>query len=148
APRGNKPWAITAYLALADGDCSRERLTTLLFADAEDPAAALRWNLAQVRRLLGRGDALRGPVLCLPRDPGLRFDVDVVSGGRWQDVVELPNLGAELLEGMAFANCAAYETWLLGQRRRLSATTETLLHEATLTCISAGNLAEAVRHAV
>jgi DNA-binding SARP family transcriptional activator len=44
--RGNKAWAITAYLALSGGSISRERLMSLLFEDADDPAAALRWNLA------------------------------------------------------------------------------------------------------
>jgi DNA-binding SARP family transcriptional activator len=145
AVRGNKPWAITAYLALADGPCSRERLISLLFQDAGDPAAALRWNLAQVRRLLGVPDALRGAVLHAPRDRGLCFDVDVVIDGRWRKAVELPQLGAELLEGMQFPKCAAYETWLLGERRLLAAATESLLHEASLTSLGTGNLAESVR---
>ena len=35
------------------GPVSRDRLIALLFQDAGDPAAALRWNLGQVRRLLG-----------------------------------------------------------------------------------------------
>ncbi|MGV1010532.1 MAG: AfsR/SARP family transcriptional regulator [Dermatophilaceae bacterium] len=145
--RGHKPWAITAYLALAEGDSSRERLTDLLFAEADDPGAALRWNLAQVRRALGRPDALRGRVLSLPRDQQTCFDVDVLTGGRWQDAVRLPDLGAGLLEGMQFPECAAYETWLLGQRRRLSALTETLLHEAALTSMSVNAMPEAVRYA-
>jgi DNA-binding SARP family transcriptional activator len=81
AVRGNKPWAITAYLALSGGTSSREQLIGLLFAEVEDPAGALRWNLAQVRRLLGRTDALRGPVLSLPRDLRVAFDVDVLTGG-------------------------------------------------------------------
>jgi len=147
AVRGNKPWAITAYLALTGGTSSRERLIALLFENAEDPAGALRWNLSLVRRRLGRADALRGPVPSLPRGRGITFDVDVLTGGRWRAAVDLPNLGAELLEGMQFPDCAAYETWLLGERRRLSAATETLLHEATLTSISLGNLAKAVRFA-
>jgi tetratricopeptide (TPR) repeat protein len=54
--RGNKPWAITAYLALADAPVPRARIISLLFDSAQDPAAALRWNLGQARRLLGRGD--------------------------------------------------------------------------------------------
>lgn len=142
--RGNKPWAITAYLGLV-GASSRERLVALLFEEAEDPAAALRWNLGQVRRLLGRPDALRGPVLRLPRDQGVVLDLDLLIAGRVQEAVALPNLGGELLEGMQFPRSPAFETWLLGERRRLSAATETLLHEATMTSLSVGNLAEAVR---
>ena len=77
--RGNKPWAITAHLALAAGPVTRDRLITLLFEDADDPAGALRWNLGQVRRLLGRPDALRGRVLSL-RGTDVAFDVDLLTG--------------------------------------------------------------------
>src|SRR6516225_4366338 len=136
--RGNKPWAITAYLALSGGPVSRDRLISLLFEDADDPAAALRWNLGQVRRLLGRPDALLGPVLSLPRDTDLAFDVDLLIAGRWQDAVELPALGGELLEGLQFPHSPAYEVWLLGERRRLAAATESLLQEAALSAMSTG----------
>src|SRR5215831_15926172 len=85
--RGHKPWAITAYLALSGSPVSRERLMALLFEDAEDPAGALRWNLAQVRRLIGRPDALQGSMLVLQRDATLRVDVDVLSSGKWQTIV-------------------------------------------------------------
>ncbi|HTQ91580.1 MAG TPA: hypothetical protein VMK84_19010 [Streptosporangiaceae bacterium] len=55
----------------------------------------MRWNLGQVRRLLGRPDALRGRVLSL-RGADVVFDVDLLTKGRWQDAVELPALGAVL----------------------------------------------------
>jgi hypothetical protein len=109
AVRGNKPWAITAYLALTDGSVSRDRLISLLFEDADDPAAALRWNLREVRRLLGRPEALRGPVLSLD-DTNVAFDVDLLTKGRWQDAVELPALGGELLEGLQFPHSPAPPT--------------------------------------
>jgi DNA-binding SARP family transcriptional activator len=141
--RGNKPWAITAYLALAGGPVTRDRLITLLFEDADDPAGALRWNLGQVRRLLGQPDALRGRVLIL-RGMDVAFDVDLLTKGRWQDAVELPALGGELLEGLQFPDSPAYEVWLLGERRHLAAATETLLQEAALSAMSTGNLADAV----
>jgi len=144
--RGNKPWAITAYLALADVPVLRARLMSLLFDSAQDPAAALRWNLGQVRRLLGRPDALSGPVLSLPGGAAC-FDVDVLGAARWQDAVELDGLGGELLEGMQFPGCAAFETWLMGERRRLAALTEAALQEATLNALSVGNLDDGVRYA-
>ena len=142
--RGNKPWAITAYLALADAPVPRARLISLLFDSAQDPAAALRWNLGQVRRLLGGPDALSGSVLSLP---GVCFDVGVLGAACWQDAIELEGLGAELLEGMQFPDCAAFETWLIGERRRLAALTEAVLQEATLNALSVGNLDDGVRHA-
>jgi DNA-binding SARP family transcriptional activator len=144
--RGHKPWAITAYLALAGGPVSRDRLIALLFEDAGDPAGALRWNLGQVRRLLGQPDALRGRVLSL-RGTDVAFNVDLLTRGRWQDAVALPALGGELLEGLQFPRSPAFEVWLLGERRRIAAATETLLQEAALSAMSTGNLAGAVRWA-
>src|SRR5262249_13564517 len=38
-----------------------------------------------------------------------------------------------------------FDTWLLGQRRRLAAITETMLYEAILSAISAENLSDAIR---
>ena len=53
APRGKKVWALFAYLALAEQPPTRQLLAEMLFPDAEDPANALRWNLSELRRLLG-----------------------------------------------------------------------------------------------
>jgi DNA-binding SARP family transcriptional activator len=145
--RGNKPWAITAYLALADAPVPRARLISLLFDSAQDPAGALRWNLGQVRRLLGQPDGLSGPVVHIPGDGSVCFDVDVLAAARWQDAVELEGLGTELLEGMQFPDCAAFESWLIGERRRLAALTEAALQEATLSALSVGSLDDGVRYA-
>ena len=122
----------------------RARLISLLFDSAQDPAA-LRWNLGQVRRLLGRPGALSGAVVSLP-DGAVCFDVGVLAAARWQDGVELEGLGAELLEGMQFPDCAAFETWLMGERRRLAALTDAVLQEATLNALSVGNLGNGVRY--
>ena len=146
-PRGNKPWAITAYLALAGAPVPRARLISLLFDGARDPAGALRWNLGQVRHLLGRPDGLSGPVLSLPRAGPVCFDTDVLTAARWPDAVGLEGLGGELLEGMQFPSCAAFEMWLIGERRRFAALTEATLQEATLHALSAGRLDEGVGYA-
>ncbi len=58
APRGRKVWALLAYLALSPGQPSRQQLVDLLFPDAEDPAGTLRWNLSELRRLLGGPDTV------------------------------------------------------------------------------------------
>ena len=57
-PRGRKVWALLAYLALSHGSPSRQQLIDLLFTDAEDPAGTLRWNLSELRRLLGGPDTV------------------------------------------------------------------------------------------
>jgi hypothetical protein len=90
--RGNKPWAITAYLALAGAQVPRTRIISLLFDSAQDPTGTLRWNLGQVRRLLGRPGGLSGPVLSLPDDGSVCFDVDLLAAARWQDAVEMEGL--------------------------------------------------------
>jgi DNA-binding SARP family transcriptional activator len=53
APRGHKVWGLLAYLVQSGAPVSRKHLAGLLFEDAEDPLAALRWNLSELRRLLG-----------------------------------------------------------------------------------------------
>ena len=58
APRGRKVWALLAYLALSDGRPAGSSSIDLLFPDAEDPAGALRWNLSELRRLLGGPDTV------------------------------------------------------------------------------------------
>ena len=100
-------------------------MTPLLFEDADDPAGALRWNLGQVRRLLGLLDALSGRVLSL-RGTDVAFDVDLLTKGRWQDAWELPALGGELLAD------PCWETWAA--------------HGLGLHAIAAGDEAAALSH--
>ena len=59
-PRGNKAWGLFAYLVGIGAPVPRERLVPLLFPDAEDGLAALRWNLNQLRRLVRQPQALPG----------------------------------------------------------------------------------------
>ena len=47
----------------------------MLFSQAADPARALRWSLADLRRSLGRSDLLKGDPISLPVDPTLDIDV-------------------------------------------------------------------------
>ena len=100
-----------------------------------------------MRRLLGRPGALSGPVLSLPGDGSVRFDIDVLAAARWQEAAELEGLGGELLEGMQFPGCAAFETWLTGERRRFAALTEAVLQDATLHALSVGSLGDGVGYA-
>ena len=51
--RGHKAWGLLAYLVTHQGALSRQHLARLLFEDAEDPLAARRWNLTELRRALG-----------------------------------------------------------------------------------------------
>ena len=75
-------WAIFAYLALSDRPPTRQQLAELLFPDADDPAAALRWNLSELRRLLGDpGTVGSGSDVRLRLPEGSSIDVHVLMGG-------------------------------------------------------------------
>ncbi|MDM0011605.1 BTAD domain-containing putative transcriptional regulator [Variovorax sp. J22P168] len=141
-PRGHKAWALLACLLRSERPPSRRQLAALLFEDADDPLAALRWNLSELRRLLGpallRGDPPRPAV-----DPATSIDVSVVASGSWTEALRLPGLGHELLEGMSFASSPSFEVWLANERRHLQAAAEAVLREAALARLAAGAAGEA-----
>ncbi len=138
--RSRKSWAVLAFLLLSERPPTRSRLASLLFAEADDPLRALRWALAEIRRGLGPDATLDGDPVRLALPTGATVDVDVLVHGHWRDAVELPGLGEDLLDGLALPDAAAFESWLLSQRRRLSAAAESILHEAALGHLAAGDL--------
>ncbi|CAN5886570.1 hypothetical protein BH11PSE13_BH11PSE13_42620 [soil metagenome] len=143
-PRGLKTWGLLAFLLRGEAHVqpSRKQLAALLFEDAEDPLAALRWNLSQLRRLLG-DTGLGGDPLALSMAPRPYVDVEVVASGTWTEALRAPGLGRELLEGMSFASSPSFEVWLATERRHLQATTEAVLREAALARLAAGAADEA-----
>jgi DNA-binding SARP family transcriptional activator len=144
-PRGRKVWALLAYLTLSHGSPSRQQLVDLLFTDAEDPAGALRWNLSELRRLLGGPDTVgSGNVVQLRLPAGTVIDVLVLMGGTSGEAVDLPGLGRELLEGMDIDASPGFDAWLLGERRRLLGLSEAVLREGSLRAIASGNTRAAV----
>ena len=141
-PRGRKAWAVLAYLLRSTGPVSRHQLSSLLFEDAEDPLAAVRWNLSELRRVLGDA-ALRGELLQVALEPADDVDVRSVACGTWSEALSAPGLGRELLEGMAFSSSPAFEVWLAAERRNLQAAAEAVLREAALAKLAAGARQEA-----
>lgn len=140
--KGVKAWGLFAYLTLTRAPHTREHLAELLFPDADDPLRALRWNLTELRRVTGveiSGDpiTMSGPSDC-------SIDVDIVRTGDWQDATTLPSIGGELLEGLHFDGCPAFETWLLVQRRQTRAATEAILREGALGALAAGRYETAI----
>lgn len=146
-PRGRKSWAVLAYLLLAPGPPSRARLAELLFPDAEDPLAALRWSLSDLRRLLGPEVRIGGDPVSLALPSTAVVDVLELQGGVWSEAVDLPRLGGELLEAVEVTATAAFELWLDHQRRRLRGAAEAVLHQAALTALAAGDVQAAVERA-
>ncbi len=139
--RSRKSWALLAYLVLAERPPTRSQAAALLFSEADDPLRALRWNLAEIRRVLGEDGSLDGDPLSLRLDAVV--DAAVVLGGSAEEAVVFPGLGADLLDGITVRGAAGFESWLLSERRRLAAASEAVLHEASLAALSRGDLDEA-----
>jgi DNA-binding SARP family transcriptional activator len=135
--RGRKTWALLTYLLLCERPPPRSRVASLLFPDADDPLGALRWTLADLRRMVGGGDVAGGDPL------KLRLPADVSV-----DIAVEPLLGdapyafrdGELLEGMAFPSCPAFESWLGVMRRYFGGAVRALAHDEALAQLAAGEL--------
>lgn len=142
ALRGHKAWGVLAYLVLGPDRVNRQHLAALMFEDAEDPMAALRWNLSELRRALG-DDNLRGNPVSFHRDEIGSIDVDVLMKGHWSQALALAGLGDDLLAGINFSASPSFEVWLQMQRRRLQATSEAVLREAALAKLANGEVGDA-----
>jgi DNA-binding SARP family transcriptional activator len=132
APRGRKTWALLAYLLLSERPPPRTRVAGLLFSEAEDPLGALRWTVADLRRILGGADALRGDPLELRLPEAVAVDV---TGGAPPD--------GELLEGMTFPTSPVFDAWLQVMRRSLAGAARALVHDESLARLAAGDVARA-----
>ena len=131
---GRKPWALLAYLALSPGGVSRRELAGLLCSEADDPLAALRWSLLQVRRgLEDFGEVVDDGALSLRWAGAVEVDaVALLAGPASAESVEDLVAGA-LLEGFTFDDAPALEMWLLLQRSRVaSASVDALRWAATV----------------
>ncbi|MGI8708227.1 MAG: BTAD domain-containing putative transcriptional regulator [Actinomycetota bacterium] len=145
SPKGKKVWALLAFLIRSDTPVSRERLASLLFADADDPLGALRWNLAELKRLLGVKDILRGEPIALSLPPGTEVDVEGITKGTWRQAMSIGTIGGTLLEGLSFPKLPSFETWLLTERRHLANASASVMREAALGRIAAGAPEDAIK---
>ena len=137
-PRGYKAWALLAYLLLVDAPPTRSQLVGLLFGEADDPLATLRWNLSALRRLLPECELEGDPVrLRLPR--GTVVDVATLTSSASIGADGLVEVERQLLEGMAFGSSPAFEIWLETQRRHLGGAAEAVLREAALARLGGGD---------
>jgi len=131
---GRKTWGLLAYLLLEPRPPTRIDALTRLSPDADDPQAALRWLLHQVRRAIGPEASIDadGDRLTLRLGSGVRTDVGRLFAERVDPSRAIELASAELLEGMAFDDAPGFELWLTLQRSRIrSAVLETLWWAAT-----------------
>ncbi len=145
--RSRKSWALFAYMLLAERPPSRAQLAGLLFAEADDPLGALRWSLAEIRRVVAEGGSIDGDPVVLTLPPRTVVDVEVVVHGTWGSAVAMPGLGAPLLDGGGVRSSAGFDSWLLAAQRRVAAASEAILHEAALATMARGDFAGAIKHA-
>jgi tetratricopeptide (TPR) repeat protein len=98
--------------------------------------------LAELRRVLDDPLVLRGdpPAFRLPAGAVVDVLVLLSPGGGQPTVV---GWEGELLEGMSFAGCPAFETWLSYQRRHVAGICEALMGEAALRRLATGDAAGA-----
>ena len=120
-------------------------MAELLFPDADDPLASVRWNLAELRRSLGPDVRLEGDPVELELPADAVVDVRVLATAAWQDAIELPGLGRELLEGIQPAANPAFEAWLLAERRHHAGRSAGVLREAAISHQAAGDAVTAVQ---
>jgi len=138
--RGHKPWLLLTLLLLNDHPLTRERLQRLLFVDAADPAAALRWNLSQLRRLGVEVDG--DPVQTeIPAD----VTVDLLElRGRADHAAELAGLDEDLLTGVRTEPGSELAVWLDEERRHLSRLVLDVRQEAALALLGRGETERAL----
>jgi DNA-binding SARP family transcriptional activator len=141
--RGHKPWLLLALLLLNDHPITRERLQRLLFVDAADPAAALRWNLSQLRHL---GIAVDGDPVRTTIPGDVAVDV-VLLRGRADDAAELAGLDDELLAGVRTEPGTELDVWLHEERRHLSRLALDVRQEAALALLGRGETERALQQA-
>src|SRR6266508_1903226 len=131
---GHKPWGLLAYLLLAPAAPTRRGVSELLWSDAEDPLAALRWSLHQVRRGIGPDANVT------ERDGRLSLELGDVSidahlvlrGDLTPEQVEAIGQ-CELLEGLFFDDAPAFEQWLTLERQRVGSALRDALRWAATT---------------
>ena len=147
APAGRKHWGLLTYLVRTEVPSSRERLSAMLFPEADDPLGALRSTLSALRRQLGPHAEVGGNPVRLALGPSAFVDVEILRTGSWVEAAALPGLGHELLDGMAFRSSPSFENWLENERRHVAGTTAAVLHEAALALLARGEADTARSHA-
>lgn len=131
-PTGREAWGVPAHVALADRPPARMRTAPILFPDARDPRRALRWDLTELRQVLGDCGGIGGDPMRLALGAGDELDAMLVRDGTWPDPRCLGGLGGELLEGLDFDAAPAFAAWLDRERHHLRAATGELLGEMAI----------------
>ncbi len=142
--RGRKSWALLGYLLLEGTAPTRSHVAEMLFPDADDPIRALRWNLTEIRRVLGSESIGSDEVVHLRLPQDCKVDVLDVVSAPWWVASAIENLDSPLLDGLDSLGSVGFDTWLLGKRRYLRRSAASSLREATLAQLGEGRPERAV----
>ncbi|GIE03207.1 hypothetical protein Adu01nite_45570 [Paractinoplanes durhamensis] len=141
-PRGRKTWALLALASLSERPVPRHRLARMLFPDAEDAPAALRWSLSELRRGLRPDARIDGDPIALDLEIGTVVDAQLVLSGA--DPLSFDAEAGDLLAGIDLADCPEFDFWLSEQRERVRAAMRSTLRAAIGARLGEGRPAEAV----
>ncbi|MET3425904.1 DNA-binding SARP family transcriptional activator [Actinoplanes tereljensis] len=137
-PRGRKTWALLALASLSERPVPRHELVRMLFPDAGDAPAALRWSLSELRRGLRPDARIDGDPVALDLGRDTVVDAQQVLAGQ-------ADLDAgELLAGIDLTDCPEFDLWLSHQRERMAAALRASLRAAIDTRLAGHRPAEAV----
>jgi DNA-binding SARP family transcriptional activator len=116
---GQKPWALLASMLL-DHETTRRGLAERIWPAADDPLAATRWAILQVRRALEPAviQDRDGRLTVAPPSDGLDVDTTRLFAGEFEVTEALELAGGELLAGMHFDDAPDLEQWLALERAR------------------------------
>ena len=106
----------------------------------------MRWTLAELRRALAAPDLLGGDPVATTLGPAVRVDVRVVTDEE-ADPRVLLDVNGDLLEGVSLASNLEFESWLLVERHRVSATIEARLRQSAMALLAAGQPRDALLYA-
>lgn len=140
-PRGRKTWALLAMVSLSERPIARYQLIRMLFPEADDGPAALRWALSELRRALRPDAAIDGDPVALELTAGAVVDARSVLSGQ----VDADSEVGELLAGLALPDCPEFELWLAHQRERVAGASQAALRSAIGARLGQRRPAEAVR---
>jgi hypothetical protein len=110
---------LLALLLTSTGPVPRGRVQDLLFTEADDPQAALRWTLSQARRAVGAAIRIDGDPLRCAIAEGVRVDVLDVLAGREPAGWPLAEATLPLLE-YAEPDVPEFAAWLHGRRHTIA----------------------------
>lgn len=145
-PRGRKAWALLAYLILSERPPSRRAVAELLFNDADDPLAALRWTLSAIRRATDWStDEIGGDPLVIRLQEG--HSIDLVELAEWPHGRIDESAGGRLLGSLTFDALPAFDFWLRAQQMKIAHREQTQLRDDVLADLASGRLDEALRRA-